>query len=51
MRRRPPKVIRLKRKDRQEMHQLLDDGRTEQRVARRCRVLLAMEDPDTLLRK
>ncbi len=49
MRRRPPKFIHLKRKDRQEMHRLLDDGRTEQRIARRCRVLLAMEGPDTLV--
>ena len=47
MRRRPPKLIHLERKDRQEMHRLLNDGRTEQRVARRCQVLLAMEGPDT----
>jgi len=49
MRRRPPKFVRLKRADRQEMQRLLGDGRTEQRVARRCRVLLDMEDPDTLV--
>lgn len=49
MRRRPPKLVRLKRADRQEMQRLLGDGRTEQRVARRCRVLLDMEDPDTLV--
>jgi hypothetical protein len=28
---------------------VLRDGRTEQRVARRSRVLLAMEDPDTIV--
>jgi transposase len=49
MRRRPPKVIHLERTDRQEMQRLLRDGRTEQRVARRCRVLLAMEDSETLV--
>jgi DDE superfamily endonuclease/Homeodomain-like domain len=49
MRRRPPKLIHLERSDRQEMQRLLSDGRTEQRIARRCRVLLAMEDPDTVV--
>ncbi|MGB8643827.1 MAG: helix-turn-helix domain-containing protein, partial [Anaerolineae bacterium] len=49
MRRRPPKLIHLKREDRQELQRLLSDGRTEQRVARRCRVLLAMEDPNTIV--
>ena len=49
MRRRPPKVVHLERKERQEMQCLLGDGRTEQRVARRCRVLLAMEDPETII--
>lgn len=49
MRRRPPKVVHLEREERQEMQYLLGDGRTEQRVARRCRVLLAMEDPETII--
>lgn len=49
MRRRPPKVIHLAGSDRREMQHLLRDGRTEQRVARRCRVLLAMEDPQTVV--
>lgn len=49
MRRRPPKVVQLERAERQEMQCLLGDGRTEQRVARRCRVLLAMEDPETII--
>jgi len=31
------------------MQRLLLDGRTEQRVARRSRVLLAMEDPTTVV--
>lgn len=49
MRRRPPKRIYLERADRRELHRLLHDGRTEQRVARRCQVLLAMEDPNTVV--
>lgn len=31
------------------MQRLLRDGRTEQRVTCRCRVLLAMEDPKTVV--
>jgi transposase len=31
------------------MQRLLDDGRTEQRIARRCRVLLAMSKPKTIV--
>lgn len=49
MRRRPPKLVRLERADRREMQRLLGDGRTEQRVARRCRVLLAMADSETIV--
>ena len=49
MRKRPPKVVHLEQEERQEMQCLLGDGRTEQRVARRCRVLLAMEDPETII--
>lgn len=49
MRRRPPKVVHLIPSDRREMQRLLRNGRTEQRVARRCRVLLAMEDPETIV--
>jgi hypothetical protein len=49
MRRRPPHNIELSSQDRRELQRLLHDGRTEQRVARRCRVLLAMEDPKTLV--
>ncbi len=49
MRRRPPKVIHLEQTDRHEMRRLLRQGRTEQRVARRCRVLLAMGDPETIV--
>jgi len=47
MRRRLPKVIRLSQSDRGEIERLLRDGRTEQRVARRGRVLLAMQDRRT----
>src|SRR6476619_2375751 len=43
MRRRTPRWIRLSHADRQELQSLMMDGRTEQRVVRRARVLLAME--------
>ena len=49
MRRRKPKSIKLNRSDQHEIERLLGDGRTEQRVARRGRVLLAMKDPETLV--
>lgn len=49
MRRRSPNIIRLSKSDRGEIERLLRDGRTEQRVARRGRVLLAMQDPKTLV--
>lgn len=48
MRRRPPNVVHLTRPDCQELQRLLADGRTEQRIARRCRVLLAMSKPKTI---
>ena len=35
--------------DRQQLEYLLRNGRTEQRVARRARILLAMTDPDTIV--
>ena len=49
MRRRKPKTIRLKQSDAQEIKRLLDDGRTEQRVVRRGRVLLAMKSSKILV--
>ena len=49
MRRRPPKLVHFERTDRQELQRLLEDGRTEQRVACRCRVLLAMADSETIV--
>jgi hypothetical protein len=49
MRRRPPKVVSIPRPDRREIQRLLDDGRTEQRTARRCQVLLAMSKPKTIV--
>ncbi len=49
MRRRAPHIIRLSKSDGQEIEQVLRDGRTEQRVARRSRVLLAMQDPQTVV--
>lgn len=49
MRRRSPHTVCLSKTDRHEIERLLRDGRTEQRVARRGRVLLAMEDSETLV--
>jgi transposase len=49
MRRRAPNIIRLSKSECGEIERLLRDGRTEQRVARRGRVLLAMQDPQTLV--
>lgn len=47
MRRRLPHIVHISRADRHEIERLLHDGRTEQRVARRGRVLLAMQDAET----
>lgn len=49
MRRRPPKLVHLADHERRELQERLHDGRTEQRVARRCRILLAMANPDTIV--
>ena len=49
MRRRSPKSICLSPCDCREIERLLCDGRTEQRVARRGRVLLAMQNPETVV--
>ncbi len=49
MRRRAPNIIRLSKPDRAEIERVLRDGRTEQRVARRGQVLLAMQDPEILV--
>ncbi len=51
MRRRKPRTIRLNESDEREIVQLVRDGRTEQRIARRAQVLLAMKDPDTIVSK
>ena len=49
MRRRPPKVVQLTPADRRELQRILADGRTEQRIARRGQVLIAMSNPTTLV--
>lgn len=49
MRRRSPRTVHLSKADRREIEQVLRDGRTEQRVARRGQVLLAMQDSETLV--
>lgn len=51
MRRRPPRAIELSREDAAHLKQLVQDGRTEQRVARRARILLAMADPATVVQE
>jgi hypothetical protein len=51
MRRRPPSVIELSPEDRFPLEQILRDGRTEQRVARRARILLAMSRPETVVQQ
>lgn len=50
MRRRKPKTVRVSQSDIHEIERLLDDGRTEQRIVRRGRVLLAMKNPKTVVR-
>ena len=49
MRRHPPRLVHLADADRHELQRILRDGRTEQRVARRSRILLAMEGPETIV--
>src|SRR5689334_3559338 len=49
MRRHPPHLIELSEDDAVYLEQIVRDGRTEQRVARRARVLLAMADPTTVV--
>jgi hypothetical protein len=49
MRRRPPHLIELSAPDQQQLESLVRDGRREQRVARRARILLAMADPETVV--
>jgi hypothetical protein len=49
MRGRPPRGIELSREDATYLEQLVRDGRTEQRIARRARILLAMADPATVV--
>lgn len=48
MRRRPPHVIDVSPDDQRGLQDLLHGGRTEQRVARRARVLWAMTHPETV---
>lgn len=49
MRRRKPKTIKLCRADQDGLERLVQDGRTEQRVARRSQVLLAMKNGKTVI--
>jgi biotin operon repressor len=49
MRRRPTHAIDLSPADAAHLELLVRDGRTEQRVARRARILLAMADPATVV--
>lgn len=49
MRRRPPHLIVLPRSHRRPLQAIAQDGRTEQRVARRARILPAMSKKTTLV--
>src|SRR3954468_9457368 len=49
MRRRPPRLIHLAPSEVAYLESLVRDGRTEQRTARRARILLAMADPETIV--
>jgi len=49
MRRRSPHPVSLSRAERRELDDLVHDGHTEQRVARRARILLAMSDPEAVV--
>ncbi len=46
---RPAKLIELSQAERAELEQVLRDGHTEQRMARRARILTAMSDPQTVV--
>jgi DNA-binding Lrp family transcriptional regulator len=49
MKRHPPRWLLLPETDAAFLSGLVRNGRTEQRVARRARILLAMADPSTLV--
>ena len=49
MRGRKPHLICLSEADRMELQTIIKSGKTEQRVARRARILLSMEKPQTRL--
>jgi hypothetical protein len=49
MRRRPPHLVDLSADSRAELQHLIADGRAEQGVARRARILLAMSNPETVV--
>jgi transposase len=49
MRRHPPRWIELRRQDHRYLEELVRDGDTAQRVARRARILLAMANPATVI--
>ena len=51
MRRHPPRLIELSHEDEIALRQLVHDGKTEQRVARRARVLLAMAQSQTVVQE
>lgn len=51
MRRRPPHLIELAPADRLPLERLVRAGRTEQRAARRARILLEMSQPGTVVQQ
>lgn len=49
MKGRKPRLISLSETDKSELQKIVKDGKTEQRVARRARILLAMTSPQTIV--
>jgi transposase len=49
MRRHPPRCVHISHDDHHLLQRLVRDGHTEQRVARRARILLAMADSATVV--
>lgn len=51
MRRRPPHFVELPDDEYEFLESLVKDGRTEQRIARRARILLSMTEQETIVQE
>ena len=49
MRGRKPRLISLSEVDKSELQKVVKSGKTEQRIARRARILLALASPQTIV--